>query len=322
MTDSAEISSLRTELASNIAKLCLSFAMLFAIQASCMAQDSGLSETALSQRPTQTAIGASRQHESVVNTYKTNYFSANNWPGSAASQVKFQISMKFRLLKPDLYVFEHSYFPIYVAYTQKSLWNIGQPSAPFEETNYNPELFLDYPVNLAVYRQLKLRNVVVGLFEHESNGMAGLQSRSWNRQYVMCRFGLEPREQLHEPESFSPDKVSFYIKLWLPSGYSDQNEYLRSIGSRDDFLDYAGRGEMGLSVRNFLWGGALKDHLLDIRTTILRNPHKPSWQFEFRQQIPGMNFSLYLQYWYGYGETLLRFDQFGHRGFAGISFSY
>ena len=33
--------------------------------------------------------------------------------------------------------------------------------------------------------------------------------------------------------------------------------------------------------------------------------------FEFRQKFPHMNFALYLQYWHGYGETLLRFDQFG-----------
>jgi len=66
----------------------------------------------------------------------------------------------------------------------------------------------------------------------------------------------------------------------------------------------------------------MKDHQLDVRLPIFHDMDKPSCQMEFRQQLPNMNFAIYLQYWYGYGETLLRFDQFGHRGFAGLSFSY
>ena len=83
-----------------------------------------------------------------------------------------------------------------------------------------------------------------------------------------------------------------------------------------------GRGELSVSVRNFLWGGSLKNHQLDIRTPLFLYKRKSSYEFQFRQQLPRMNFALYLQYWYGYGETLLRFDQFGRRGFAGFSFSY
>lgn len=287
----------------------------------CVAQNNDYSATH-SSVSTHSDIDILVQHESPINTYKTNYFSINNWPGNKSSQAKFQISMKFSVLKPDLYIFKRSYFPIYIGYTQKSLWNIGQPSAPFEETNYNPELFLDYQVNRTIYNRLKLRNITVGLFEHESNGMSEADSRSWNRQYIMCKFGLEPEEHLNLTGSFIPDKMSFYVKLWIPSDYSDQDNYLHSRGSDDDFLDYAGRGEVSFSIRNFLWGGALKDHQLDIKTPIFHDTHKPSWQFEFRQQIPRMNFSIYFQYWYGHGESLLRFDQFGHRGFAGVSFSY
>jgi outer membrane phospholipase A len=59
-----------------------------------------------------------------------------------------------------LYVLKYNLFPAYVAYTQKSLWNVGQQSMPFEENNYNPELFLDLsgqrrdhrPVETAQYR--------------------------------------------------------------------------------------------------------------------------------------------------------------------------
>ena len=263
-----------------------------------------------------------KKSDRPVSTHKLNYFSLNHWPGNNNAQLKFRISMKFRILEPNLYVLKYNLFPAYAAYTQKSLWNIGQQSGPFEESNYNPEFFLDYPVNAVLLGRFKLRNIVISPIEHESNGLAGVRSRSWNRQYVLIRFGLESKDKLAVTNSFLSDKASLYVKLWNASGYSDQDAYLQSIGSNDTFLDYMGQGEIGLSVRNFLWGGSLRDHQLDIKTPIFRDKRKHSYECEFRQQLPNMNFALYLQYWYGYGETLLRFDQFGHRGFAGLSFSY
>jgi phospholipase A1/A2 len=257
-----------------------------------------------------------------VSTHKVNYFSINHWPGNNNAQVKFQISMKFRVLEPNLYVLKYNLFPAYFAYTQKSLWNVGQHSMPFEESNYNPEFFLDYPINAAIIGRFKLRNIVISPIEHESNGLAGVESRSWNRQYVLIKFGLESREKLEVTNSFLSDKALLYVKLWYASGYSDQDAYLQSIGSSDKFLDYMGHGELGLSVRNFLWRGSLRDHQLDIKTPIFRDKRKNSYEFQFRQQLPNMNFAVYLQYWYGYGETLLRFDQFERRGFVGLSFSY
>lgn len=257
-----------------------------------------------------------------VSANKVNYFAINHWPAENRAQVKFQISMKFRLLEPNLYVLKYNLFPAYIGYSQKSLWNEGIKSMPFEESNYNPEFFLDYPVSFLNIGRLKLRNILVCPFEHESNGLDGTRSRSWNRQYVMVRFGVESREKLEIANSFLADKASLYFKLWQASGFSGQNDYLKNLGRRSRFLDYMGHGEVGVSLRNFLWGGSLKNHQLDVKTPVFRDGNKDSYQIEFRQQLPNMNFALYMQYWYGYGETLLRFDQFGRRGFAGLSFSY
>jgi phospholipase A1/A2 len=259
---------------------------------------------------------------SPVAEHKVNYFSLNHWPGNNNAQAKFQISMKFQVLEPNLYVLQHNIFPAYVAYTQKTLWNVGQQSRPFEESDINPEFFLDYPVNAALIGRFKLRNIVISPIEHESNGLGGVQSRGWDRQYVLIKFGIEPKEKLEITNSFLSDKALLYVKLWHASSYSDETAYLQSIGSNDKFLDYMGQGEVGVSVRNFLWGGSIRNHQLDIRTPIFRDGRKNSCEFEFRQQLPNMNFALYFQYWYGYGETLMRFDQFGRRSFIGLSFSY
>ncbi len=263
-----------------------------------------------------------KKEENAVAAHKVNYFAINGNPAKSNAQIKFQLSMKFQLLQPDLYVLNYNLFPAYIAYTQKSLWNEGQPSQPFEESNYNPEFFLDYPVNKTLAGSLKLRSIAVCPIEHESNGLSGPQSRSWNRQYILIKFGLQTKEKLQVTNSFLPDKAQFYLKLWKASGYTGQDDYLKSIGKKSSFLNYMGRGEVGISVRNFLWAGSFKDHQLDIKTPVFRDSNKDSYQLEFRQQFPKLNFALYLQYWYGYGETLLRFEKFGRRGFAGLSFSY
>lgn len=202
----------------------------------------------------------------------------------------------------------------------QSTWWVNADCADL--TTGGTEFFLDYPVNAVIDGRLKLRDIVVSPFDHESNGLAGAQSRNWNRQYALVRFGLEPKEKLGKTNSFMADKASLYIKLWHASGYSGQDTYLRSVGNNRDFLDYMGRGEVGISVRDFLWGGSFRNHQLDIKTPILRGSGKNSYELELQQQIPNMNFALYMQYWVGYGETLLRFDQFDRRSFAGLSFSY
>ncbi|MCX6641131.1 MAG: phospholipase A [bacterium] len=241
------------------------------------------------QSPENTYFG--KKTDRPVSAHKVNYFSIDHWPANKNSQIKFLISMKFRVLEPNLYVLKYNLFPAYISYSQKSLWNVGQNSMPFEENNYNPEFFLDYSVNAVIFGRLKLRNIVICPLEHESNGLNRIQSRSWNRQYVLIRFGIESKKKLEITNSFLSDKAVLYVKLWYASGY-------------------------------FLWGGSLKNHQLDIKTPIFRDIHKSSYQFVFRQQLPEMNFALYLQYWYGYGETLLRFDKMGNRGFVGFSFSY
>ena len=254
--------------------------------------------------------------------YKLNYFALNKWISDDKAQIKFQFSAKYRVLKGDLNIFKHNYFPLYFAYTQKSFWNIGQPSAPFEESNYNPELFLDYPVDFQVYKNVRLRHIIVSPFEHESNGQSGDKSRSWNRQYIALTFGLETEEPLERINSYIRDKIALQLKLWHAYDYDEQEDYLRSLNSDDHFLDYMGCGELGLSIRNIFGSGSWGNNQLDIKTRIFRDHDKDSYEFDFQQRIPESNFSVFLQYYYGYGESLLRFDRFDRRFFAGIAFSY
>jgi phospholipase A1 len=88
------------------------------------------------------------------------------------TEAVFQISAKHRLFDTRLYF----------AYTQISFWQAWdhKHSAPFRETNYNPELF--YRTQLFPFHS-GFFGADIG-FEHESNGQRPPVSRSWNLLYV------------------------------------------------------------------------------------------------------------------------------------------
>ena len=88
------------------------------------------------------------------------------------TEAVFQLSAKHRLFGTRFYF----------AYTQISFWQAydHEQSAPFRETNYNPEFFYrPTPVEL----ESGLAGFDLG-FEHESNGQIPPVSRSWNLLYI------------------------------------------------------------------------------------------------------------------------------------------
>jgi phospholipase A1 len=253
---------------------------------------------------------------SPISTYKINYFTINNLWKNDNAQVKFQFSVKYKFFGRDVRIQGHP-LSLYLAYTQKSLWNVGQSSMPFEESNYNPEAFFDYRINHS-WGRFSLRDIILGPYEHESNGLAGPDSRSWDRQYAAVRLGLWPLEQRCGAETTGQqDHVELNMKTWHASGYSDQDAYLRALGRTETFPDYEGYGEINLVLRDVIVQGEWGNRL-DVTSRI---GGKQNFEIQYQQKIPYLNFSPYIQYWNGYGETLLRFDRFGKRMFMGVSFS-
>jgi len=134
------------------------------------------------------------------------------------TEAVFQLGAKHRLFGTRFYF----------AYTQISFWQAydHRHSAPFRETNYNPDLFYRT-------RQFQVGSGQISAdvgFEHESNGQIPPRSRSWNLLYITpyyCRSNLLlylklryriPEEEKKFPQAFvgddNPDITDFY-------GYSD-----------------------------------------------------------------------------------------------------
>lgn len=149
-----------------------------------------------------------------VEGYKPNYFLLGD------QDAKLNISFKLPLLKE---------VDLYMAYSQSMIWRLYEYSSPFEDVNYNPEIFYRYYVQDQAFTWID-----VGLYEHESNGQGGELSRGWNRFYMLYST---------EAISFTRAKIYWSFKAWLPYNVEDTN---------DDLVEYRGHYETSVTVDSFL----------------------------------------------------------------------
>ena len=226
-----------------------------------------------------------------IELYKFNYLLpvtyAKTVPddGRKSVETKFQIS----LAKPLFYDVFGLRESLVAAYTQTSWWQITKTSAPFRETNYQPEIFLNF-ASPKYLEQIGVKNLKFGLL-HESNGRDGSKSRSWNRAYVQSDF-------VYGNFSVSP-------RAWVVVGDKGDNK---------DILKYIGHGDVRLSYN-------LNDHIFSL---MLRNnlhfdkTNKGAAELSYMFPIFSSGVYGYLQYFTGYGESLIDYNK--HTDKVGLGF--
>lgn len=240
-------------------------AILFALVVSLSASAEGADSIAVKSKSRYPVLGMWKH------SYIATGFATNKPVTKYSSDIKFQLSLALRLWNIKGKV------DIFATYTQHSVWDIYQESCPFRETAYNPGVWAAWQVK----DDLRL---LFGL-EHESNGMGGTDSRSFNYATVAC---------LYEPFEHG----RFGARVWY--GYYDRENISR-------YFHY--RGIMQL------WATF---HTRDERVfvTAMVNPTitftkynlqlDASWRMAKRGDwIP----SLYVQYNYGYGDTMLDYNR-------------
>ncbi|WP_083460471.1 phospholipase A [Gulbenkiania mobilis] len=197
------------------------------------------------------------------------------------TEAKMQLSFKTKLFNDVL----DSPVDLWFGYTQQSHWQLynRDQSAPFRETNYEPELMATLPVHAKVLG-MDVRLLGGGIV-HQSNGQSDPLSRSWNRVYGMV--GAER------------GNLTLTGRLWakLPER--------RDSSDNPDIMDYMGYGDL------------LVDYKLDKNNTVgslLRyNPStgkgavRLDWTFPVAGRLRG-----YMQYFYGYGESLIDYNYKNH----------
>jgi phospholipase A1 len=190
-------------------------------------------------------------------------------------EVKFQLSFELpvweRILGQDL--------DLYFAYTQLSFFQAynTEYSSPFRDTSYEPELGLNWQPDLELLGW-RLNSARLAL-NHQSNGRTEPLSRSWNR--LIGQFRVKH------------GNLGLGVRLWTrfqEDAEDDDNPDITDfMGHGELFVGYdRGRHRFGLMVRNPREHAGLQ---LD-------------WSYLLSDRV-----RFYLQYFNGFGESLIDYDR-------------
>ncbi len=206
-------------------------------------------------------------------------------------EAQFQLSIKFPLL---VNLFDDT-MDIYGAYTNRSFWQVynSEQSAPFRETNHEPEIWVQFHPGWELFGFRNTWNSF-GVV-HQSNGRGGILSRSWNRVYAWLTV-----ERGNFAMSFKP---------WYRIPESDSDD------DNPDITDYLGHYELSATYkwRDNVFSAMSRNNL---ESGFEKGAVELSWSF------PLWNYPYlrgYVQYFNGFGESLIDYDHRVNR--IGIGFS-
>lgn len=212
--------------------------------------------------------------------FKDNYFTVGTSIGSKPtrenSDVKFQISISQRLTKSTLPFGTY----LFLAYTQKCFWNVFEKSMPMRDLNFNPGIGLSKPL----FSKDRYIGKVTLMVEHESNGKDSINSRSWNKISLGANIFIDRNIMVHG-------------KIWFP---------IVDGGNNRDILNYCGLWQSGIAIttNNQRFGWALT--LVKRRGWNLK--HNVIFEFNWKFSKKSNQY-FFLQYYNGYGENLLDYNQ-------------
>ncbi|PIE43492.1 MAG: phospholipase [Gammaproteobacteria bacterium] len=208
-------------------------------------------------------------------------------------EAKLQISLKVPLTYTDLLTPNDG---VYFGFTLKSFWQVynGDISAPFRETNYQPEVFYQAPIQSEFMGGVWFTRI--GL-EHQSNGRTQYLSRSWNRVFAGIGFQrhnwmlfIQPWYRLKEKE-----KSDDGDPRTPPQAKGDDNP---------DIEDYMGHFELMAVYK--------QDRLQ--YSALARLSHKGKGALELDMSFPLWGrLKGYVQYFNGYAESLIDYNHRSQR---------
>lgn len=206
-------------------------------------------------------------------------------------EMKFQLSLKLLAWRD---IFDENGHLVF-GYTQQAYWQAYNKglSSPFRETDHEPEAVLGFLTDFGV---LGFRNRVLNFgIVHQSNGRSGGFSRSWNRIYaeiVLVR-----------------DSLVLALKPWrrLPEDAGDDDN--------PDIEDYMGHGEVTAVYKT---GRSTFSLMLrnNLDTGDNRGAVQLDWSYPVKDGIRG-----YVQYFNGYGESLIDYNASVNRIGMGLMLS-
>ncbi len=225
------------------------------------------------------------KRETALPSHEPSYFVLGSRGNTTA---RFQLSFKYRLFDPDGWAADFPLFGLltglHFVYTQNSIWDFTENSKPFRDTTYKPSFFYQW----GPYRQIGSPHALSlqAGYEHQSNGKDGASSRSIDMLFVRPNWRWDVDAVTH---------FSTGLKLF---GYIDRED-------NPDIADYRGHALLNLRYGND--DGWLLNADLYPRS-------KGSLQLDLSYRMKRVLFSdaggfLHFQYFNGYGESLLDYNQ-------------
>lgn len=217
-----------------------------------------------------------------LSPYEPVYFGVG---ANGGLNAKFQISLKYQFF--DL-------VPVYFAYSQTSLWDLHDATDPFYNTSYRPRLFFERE-RVWVSSSNKVWFGVESGLAHESNGhQAGSQERSIYLAYVRPRL-----------DWMAPGDYHFFVSPMIYV-YLDKAD-------NPDIQDYRGYADLLFGVSKNGWRlnttlrkGA-KGHYGSVEINAILPLHSTDQLFD-RIGARGLNGYWFVQYFDGWGETILDYN--------------
>nr|WP_315598094.1 phospholipase A [uncultured Cupriavidus sp.] len=203
------------------------------------------------------------------------------------ANAKFQISFKYRIFEGENPSSKSVLDNLYFAYTQFSLWDLAGDSRPFKDTNYRPSLYY-YLSDTGVKNSVISRLSIATGFEHESNGRDGADSRAVNTLFV-------------KPTMYFGDQTDWHWrvapKIYGYVGKSDNEDIAHYRGYMDLNVAY-GRPDSWEFAATLRKGTRKGYGSIDAQVT-----------YPLARLLPGTAGYLMAGYFYGYGESLLYYNQ-------------
>jgi len=206
----------------------------------------------------------------------------------------FQLSLKYLLMKDIIWPFTR----LEIGYTNVSYWQVynGDISRPFRETNHEPEIMFSWGI-----RDYWIDHVMLS-FNHQSNGQNGTLSRSWNRL-------------IGQVSSIVGDGVLSVRAWWRIPETRKADPEDPADNDNPDIMSYMGNGEI-------TYVHLMKKHQLEFMVRNNLNPDENrgavrlGYTFPMTKRVKG-----YVQYFNGYGESLIDYNRFQERIGVGIKLS-
>jgi phospholipase A1 len=206
-------------------------------------------------------------------------------------EMQFQFSFKVPLAI-DLF---DDRMDLFFGYTNRSFWQTynRENSEPFRETNHEPEVWAQFRNDSGVLGFTNAVNTFGWI--HQSNGRTEPLSRSWNRLYANF--------------IFERDDLVLSVKPWVWIAKD------KATSDNPDIDDFMGHGEIRGAWQR-------RGHVFSM---MLRNWLESGFDYgaaELSWSFPVLDYPFlkgYLQYFYGYGESLIDYDNKVNRIGLGIS---